>query len=371
MKFLPFAALVSALSISSFAQATETISYVDDHSSLHLIGTYVISDSDRNIEGKGIGGSIIYADPMSDKLWWETQVGIYSQDTGEDNATDYYQGTLTTGLRYDFSAIDQYTPFVVGGVGLSRNDVVPNSHDSIDFTANIGVGLFTPKLFENGLKLRTEMRYVYDTFHGAGGDTNIESSRGNGGFSDWHFSVGVVIPLGVSKVIVREKIVYKIQEVEKVIEKVIEQQLADTDGDSVPDERDQCPNTLKGGRVDAQGCLLKNQSITLNNLTFELNSATIAASSRPTLDQLVKSLNTQTDFNVLVAGHTDSSGSDQYNHNLSEKRAAAVANYLISQGVEKTRISHKGYGESQPIASNKTVSGRAMNRRVEFRVSAR
>ena len=69
-----------------------------------------------------------------------------------------------------------------------------------------------------------------------------------------------------------------------------------------------------------------------------------------------------------IGGHTDSVGSDSYNQKLSEQRAKAVCDYLISQGVDKARLSYKGYGESEPIATNETEAGRQRNRRVELKI---
>ena len=95
----------------------------------------------------------------------------------------------------------------------------------------------------------------------------------------------------------------------------------------------------------------------------------MTATSRPALERLVKGLKSQTNFNVEIAGHTDSTGSAEYNENLSDRRANAVREYLIEQGISAERLSAQGYGEVVPVASNETASGRAMNRRVEFRVS--
>ena len=71
---------------------------------------------------------------------------------------------------------------------------------------------------------------------------------------------------------------------------------------------------------------------------------------------------------VDVYGHTDSSGSDAYNQGLSERRAAAVADYLSSHGVQSARLGTRGFGETQPVASNATEDGRAANRRVEIKI---
>src|SRR5262249_39648997 len=83
-----------------------------------------------------------------------------------------------------------------------------------------------------------------------------------------------------------------------------------------------------------------------------------------------KTLNKYDDTDVLIEGHTDSSGDDAYNQTLSEKRASSVEDYLGTQGVKTSRLTKKGYGESQPVASNETESGRRNNRRVEVAIYA-
>lgn len=324
---------------------------------------YLILDDDRDISSKGLGGGLIYGRQLSDHLWWETEGAGYGLDTGVDDVTDFFQYSLSTGVAYAFGDREGFTPFVLAQIGGIYNDVVPDDDDGLNLHANVGVGAVTGPIFDNGLKLRFEGRYMYDDFDGVSGTT----SDGEGGFNDWRLSLGLEIPLGVTRTVEVEKIVYQTREVEKVVEKVVAE--ADSDNDGIADSRDMCPNTLAGGKVDGQGCLLKNQTISFNNIGFELNSAKITASSRPTLDKLADSLNAQTDFNVEIAGHTDSSGSAEYNESLSDKRANSVREYLIEKGVAAERLTSRGYGEVDPVASNETAAGRAMNRRVEFRVS--
>jgi len=108
--------------------------------------------------------------------------------------------------------------------------------------------------------------------------------------------------------------------------------------------------------------------ISLKGVNFEHDSAKLTANSTATLDEAIATLQRRADIHVEVAAHTDSQGSDDYNMGLSERRAAGVMEYLTSHGVDAGRLTAKGYGESQPIADNKTKEGRAENRRVELRV---
>lgn len=106
-----------------------------------------------------------------------------------------------------------------------------------------------------------------------------------------------------------------------------------------------------------------------SSITFAVDSSNIDAQFRTTLGQVASTLNEYPNTYVDVLGHTDSTGADQYNQALSERRADAVAGSLSSQGVNQARIATLGYGESQPKASNSTEEGRAANRRVEIRIT--
>jgi OOP family OmpA-OmpF porin len=128
---------------------------------------------------------------------------------------------------------------------------------------------------------------------------------------------------------------------------------------------DRCPNTTPGTKVDSIGCFTE---ATLN-LLFEFDSAALTADDERQLDAVVANLrNFPSDIvrqiRVNVAGHTDSRGREAYNQGLSERRAASVRDYIAAAGFPASQINTVGYGETQPVASNDTDEGRAMNRRV-------
>jgi len=110
------------------------------------------------------------------------------------------------------------------------------------------------------------------------------------------------------------------------------------------------------------------QVVVLEGVTFDVNSANLTAASRPTLDEVARQLQRHPSLKIEVEGHTDSSGNDAYNLQLSQRRAAAVRDYLVTQGVSADRLTAKGYGETRPIADNSTVPGRLANRRVAMAV---
>ena len=157
--------------------------------------------------------------------------------------------------------------------------------------------------------------------------------------------------------------------------------LKDTDGDGVADKLDKCPGTPSATVVDGSGCPLKVPAqiekviITeedrrvvadaIRNLEFDLGKATIRSKSFPTLNRVANVLVTK-NFSLKLAGHTDNTGSKELNMRLSKDRAESVKAYLVSQGVNASRVEATGYGLTQPIATNKTAAGRQKNRRVEF-----
>lgn len=139
----------------------------------------------------------------------------------------------------------------------------------------------------------------------------------------------------------------------------------DLDGDGVLNERDKCPNTRPGAVVDLDGCEVE-AVIELGGVHFDFDKATLKPEAITVLNEAAALLSKHEKVVVEVAGHTDSKGSEQYNQGLSERRAQAVKDYLNSKGVKASRLSARGYGESQPVASNDTDAGRAENRRVEL-----
>jgi outer membrane protein OmpA-like peptidoglycan-associated protein len=150
----------------------------------------------------------------------------------------------------------------------------------------------------------------------------------------------------------------------------------DADGDEVPDNVDKCPEQL--GTPEADGCPIDSPPLVViesdririkGNILFETGAANIQKQSLKLLDEVAIVLARNPELGpVLIEGHTDNVGSDTLNLNLSQKRAQSVVDYLISKGIESKRLRAKGFGESQPIATNTTALGRAKNRRVDFRL---
>ncbi len=125
---------------------------------------------------------------------------------------------------------------------------------------------------------------------------------------------------------------------------------------------------LEGAKVEriGEGILITFDS----GLLFDVGSYQLRTRTRDNIVELAKTLNKYQDTEILVEGHTDDRGTEEYNMTLSENRAKSVYNQLVRQGVATRRITVLGYGESQPIADNNTAEGRQQNRRVEIAIFA-
>ncbi|HEY3013023.1 MAG TPA: OmpA family protein [Gemmatimonadales bacterium] len=144
----------------------------------------------------------------------------------------------------------------------------------------------------------------------------------------------------------------------------------DSDTDGIPDGGDRCPNTPKGQPADEHGCPILFQkgarSVILRGVTFQSGKARLTPQSREVLRDIATQLVANPQFRVQISGHTDNTGSRAANLRLSLARARTVQDFLVGNGVSPKQLTSKGFGPDVPITSNKTVAGRAKNRRVEL-----
>jgi OOP family OmpA-OmpF porin len=158
----------------------------------------------------------------------------------------------------------------------------------------------------------------------------------------------------------------------------------DNDQDGIADANDKCPGTdatVSGGEntketrnefKDDDGCPdekpkeIKKGRMILRGVNFESGSAALKDESYYILNQVFESLEAYPEVKVEIRGYTDNRGGYQYNIDLSQKRAETVMNYLVNRGIDSSRLSAKGFGPADPVASNKSRDGRAQNRRIEF-----
>lgn len=144
----------------------------------------------------------------------------------------------------------------------------------------------------------------------------------------------------------------------------------DSDGDGVVDREDACPDIA--GIKSNKGCpeikkeVQETLDLAIKNVQFETSSATLLSESLPILDQIVQVMKDYPYYSLRISGHTDNRGNDAFNQTLSENRAKSCFDYLVAHGIDAGRMSHAGYGETQPVATNDTKAGRLQNRRVVF-----
>lgn len=260
-----------------------------------------------------------------------------------------------------------WNPYMLIGLGYQKTEeeYVINSPNSPakrkdgNLGAKVGVGLQTT--FDKAVAVRAEIAYRGDF------DDQSFASPGNDAFGDVLASVGVVIPLGPKAVAAPAPAPAPAPVAPSCAD-------LDDDGDGVNNCNDKCPNSQPGQAIGPDGCPVPI-SIDLKGVNFDFDKATLRPDAVAILSEAAEILKRYPDLRVEVAGHTDSKGTDAYNQKLSERRAKAVYDYLVGQGVAASRLTGPiGYGESRPIAPNTNADGsdnpegRAKNRRTELNV---
>lgn len=334
---------------------------------------YEFPDSGRD-SGNGIGVQLGAGYPL-------TRFGL-SHSSAEFNwfgtqrsrnidGKDDYQNAFLFDYVYDFGLfgwgpslpLPNFKPYVLGGLGLVREDV--RGHVSNHPALDAGGGVLVPLPFM-GWAVRAEFRVI--------GQQNHRSVASQDFLFDYHVGIGLQIPLDFLGGASTSAPSPAEPEV-KVVPVAPAEPAAppppppngDSDGDGVPDAADQCPDTPPGIKVDAKGCPVSQVAV-FKSVQFMTASAQLTDDAKATLDGVAKAINEQPNLSVEIGGHTDNVGNAAFNQKLSEQRAESVRQYLISKGVSPGRLKSHGYGSSQPVASNDSAAGRAENRRVEFKI---
>ncbi len=145
----------------------------------------------------------------------------------------------------------------------------------------------------------------------------------------------------------------------------------DSDGDGVLDSSDKCPGTPAGARVNADGCdIAEGVVISAGAGGFAFDKAVLTSGVKAVLDRVIAAVKRSLgDESLTITGHTDNMGTEAYNQGLSTRRAQAAADYMAGNGINSARMTVQGKGETQPVADNETEKGRAVNRRVEIQTN--
>ena len=253
------------------------------------------------------------------------------------------KGIGLTGLYYP----KRYSvPFFLS-LGASSVEYASGEGEALD----VGAG-YIHRLTDHGTSVRAEYRYRYNKLD------DLD-------FGDHLVFVGLEIPIGAKVSTARDK---------PSDWNNPTLPCPDQDGDGVCDPDDKCPNTPRGVKVFPDGCPLSKEPVVLHGVNFEFDKATLLPESHAVLDKSIEAIKSMPGVNIEVGGHTDSIGSEGYNQNLSQRRVETVVDYLANGGVDRGRLTAKGYGESMPVAPNNNPDGsdnpegRAQNRRVELKV---
>lgn len=250
---------------------------------------------------------------------------------------DLWKIDVLYGLDFD---LGRFTPFVVSGLGNSNID---GENDSI---WDIGAGLRLP------LNERWTWRTSIRNYYALGRD-----------FEDQDFGIDttLVYRFGGS----RKSKASSNEPPREGVQEVVE--VADADRDGVPDANDPCSDTPRSYAVDKDGCPIAIEEVARVELlvNFDFDRSEVKEQYLPEIESVARFMEQYPDRVVELEGHTDSRGTDAYNLGLSQRRAEAVMAELVGRfGISPSRVSAKGFGESQPIGSNDSAQGRAENRRV-------
>jgi len=245
---------------------------------------------------------------------------------------------------YHFMPKNKLVPYLAAGLGFIDVNS-QNEEDGFSPLVDIGAGL--KYSINDNIQLRGDVRNIYEI---------------DGSDNHQLYTVGITYLFGK-----KEPVHIPVAEKPVVVEKKAPPAPVDSDGDGVYDDKDKCPNTPKGIKVDSVGCPIPlTEKVVIDlKVEFDFDKANIKSVYNDHLQKVANFLTAYPDAEGVIEGHTDSIGTEKYNLRLSQKRADNVRLYLIKNfGVKAERIKAIGYGESKPIADNKTKEGRQSNRRV-------
>ncbi len=320
---------------------------VDNRWYISPFGTFIKTDNSRNADD-GWGAGMGIGKMINKHLNLEAR-GFYNELDGDGIGNDrkYWElagGTLD--MQYYFSR-QKLAPYAVVALGGMNTQI--GGRNTAGFIAEAGLGL-TYEVSDNFL-IRSDARYRYN-------DNQGHIQPGTTDFHDMTINVGFVIPFGAKPTHVAQTPLPIAP-----VAATPDCSTLDDDGDGVNNCVDRCPGTPEGSTVDNVGCPVR---LILKGQHFNYDSAELTLNAMKLLDGVAESLTNYPQKNdIEVQGHASSEGSNEYNMELSKRRAESVVDYLRAKGISN-RLSATGFGEEQPIADNSTEAGRSENRRVEL-----
>lgn len=331
------------------------------------MATYFIADSERCGVDDGLGAALALGhrgDFAGLELWGQYLAASADCPGAANGSGDVKLNGgglgLVAGPFFEGRILSRFFGLVGFGV-IQRQDHPQYAQDDTTIFGDAGVGYLQPlalRLMDFDMNLRAEARYRYDV---------QQPPRPEGPpaqYQDILVNVGLQIPLSAAPRPAPQKVA------------VVAPVVTDADHDGVADDADQCPGTPSEAKVNAVGCPASElaeakagDTVVLSGVNFELGSDVLTEDATLTLNAVAGDLAARPEIKVEIGGHTDDSGDEAYNQDLSQRRAESVRSYLTEQGVDAGRLTAVGYGESQPVAGNDSAEGRAQNRRVELKVA--
>jgi outer membrane protein OmpA-like peptidoglycan-associated protein len=344
---------------------TAQLSFAADNNAPYVgvMGTYLFPDQDRQLDN-GLGATALLGFPVNSYFAPEINAYGLRADRSLTTGADKIWGAGLNFAIYPLTRNAAVAPFLLIGGGAERDQRSSNSRTN--GVANASGGFLINLNQARTAALRVEAGR-YGIFDGS-----VQAGRNY--ILDTRISAGVQIALGGSAPMpAPTPAAAPIAEAAPAPAPTPAPAPApaapkDSDGDGVLDSVDQCPNTPVGMKVDANGCAIQAAKVVLHDITFATDKDVLTTEAKASLDNIVAGLKGQPSMNLQVDGHTDSTGTAPHNLKLSKERAAAAKKYLVEKGIAASRLQTEGYGQTKPIASNKTKAGRAENRRVEFKV---
>lgn len=308
---------------------------------------YTFSDNDRHADD-GWGGGLALGKPITEHLNMELSLTGSSLDY-KTGSGKYDLWGLGVDALYLFNRDADFTPYGVVGLGALYTDI-PGKHDT-GLMGNIGLGIM--KRLTDNISLRADARYRMDG--------NSTKAFGANDFGDAIISVGLNFALGQ-----KAQPMPKPEPAPAPVAEPAPAPMPEPAPAPVAQPEPAAPALKTPQAQQLDQAKSGDVVVILEGVNFEFDSARLRPDAITILDEAVTVLNRRKDISVDVVGHTDSTGTKQYNQGLSERRAKSVYDYFVSKGIAADRLTTKGYGETKPIASNATREGRAKNRRVEL-----
>lgn len=336
MKAQGFARTLMAAAVSlSICSTAIAQGSVDSGLTISVGGAYNMMDTVRNVDDS-FAPEVGLGYRFNDRFSVEGNYSMYSTDV-QNSSSSIDMDEYRLDAYFDLMPWDgSWTPYIVAGASMLDMSTDTESHD--DTRVNAGFGL--RKALTPNLSVRGDLRAIRSV------DYNQTEGSANLGLT-WTFG-------SVAEPIMMEEPVAVVEE-----EVVVEPVILDGDMDGIVDADDLCLSTPEGVTVDAMGC---EELDTL--VLFDFDSADLRAEDLATITQTGEFLQRNSTLNIKITGYTDSTGTDEYNQELSLERAEAVRQALTEEfGIDASRMELEGMGKADPIATNQTLEGREDNRR--------